>query len=128
MRSSMHKAVITLALLVALALAIACAPVSSGLPGVSCTQSSDCGSGLQCLADSLPEDGGGCVSVGMECLKPCSSEEDCTATLGSGYFCSQGTCGASIATCQPEAEVDAGPDADAASMSDAPATSDGAHD
>ena len=55
----MQKAVVTVGLLFALVLAIACDPVSSGLPGVSCTQATDCRLGLLCLSDSLPEDGEG---------------------------------------------------------------------
>ncbi|HSY25638.1 MAG TPA: hypothetical protein VK841_26145 [Polyangiaceae bacterium] len=85
---------------------IACTPASSGLPYVSCTEDSDCNTGLRCLTNSLPELDGGCTSVGMECVQPCSQDSECTATLGSGYACLQGPCGASIPICQPIVETD----------------------
>jgi hypothetical protein len=111
----MRTAVIALGLL--FVLFVACGPTSSGAPGISCTASSDCGSGLKCLSDTVLEDGG-CVSVGMECVMPCTTTAQCTAALGAGYACSGGPCGASIVTCQPIVPDDGGPEA-AASMSDA---------
>jgi hypothetical protein len=124
----MNRAAITLALSVALVVALACSPTTSGAPGITCTSSTQCGSGLQCLADSLPADGG-CESVGMECLQPCSSNVECDSVLGPGYTCSQGPCGASIATCQPALQAsDGGAVIDASPARGADEASDGAHD
>src|SRR5580658_10663362 len=106
----MHRVALALVLLVLFALAgtSACNDASSGVPGVSCTQTNNCQAGLQCLADSLPQ-GGGCVGIGMECLQTCTSTAECVASLGSGYTCSNGPCGATpTATCQPIIEIDGG--------------------
>jgi hypothetical protein len=85
---------------------IACTPASSGLPYVSCTEDSDCNTGLRCLTNSLPELDGGCTGVGMECVQPCSQDSECTTTLGPGYACLKGPCGASVPICQPFFEED----------------------
>jgi len=111
----MSKAAVALSLVIALVVAVACSPTTSGAPGISCTANADCGSGLRCLADALPADGG-CESVGMECLEPCTTDAECTASLGAGYTCSSGPCGAAIATCQPaQPATDGGSDASSAS-------------
>jgi hypothetical protein len=100
-------------------LVVACGPTSSGVEGVSCNQDSGCNEGLQCLSESLPgiffdaaPPDGGCESIGSVCLSPCTTDADCDATLGSGYFCSGSSCGAAIPTCQPIVDVgDGGADA-----------------
>lgn len=68
-----------------------------GFAGVSCRQSSDCNSGLQCLEYSTPVDGG-CVSTGTVCLQPCLTASDC-ASEGTGFAC-YAACGGQT-VCQP---------------------------
>jgi hypothetical protein len=106
-------------------LVVACGPTSSGVDGVGCNQDSDCNEGLQCLSESLPGIffdaaplDGGCESIGSVCLTPCSTDADCNAALGSGYFCSASGCGAAIPTCQPIVDVSDGGD-DAGDAGDA---------
>jgi hypothetical protein len=121
----MHRtASLTVALLVVL---IACGPGSSGLQGVSCTEDRDCGSGLRCLTESLPSTDGGCTGLGKECLTLCSTDTECTTSLGPGYACSSGPCGADVPTCQALASSpeDSGGSLEATVPSDATGPSDG---
>ena len=107
--------------------AVACSPTSSGAQGVSCTQDTDCGPGLQCLSESLPSEDGGCTGVGMECLLLCSTDAECVGSLGAGFECSKGPCGAGTLACQPVAPAgDGGSGADARAPSDGGAGLDGA--
>lgn len=66
------------------------------------------------------------MGLGMECLQPCTTTAECVASLGSGYTCSNGPCGATpTATCQPIIELDGGPDGETPVTLDATAASDG---
>ncbi len=66
-----------------------------GFVGVACSSTSDCSSGLQCLDYKAPGEGG-CVSYGLTCLQPCTTNADCA---GSGFTC-YAVCGIA-AICQP---------------------------
>jgi hypothetical protein len=73
---------------------------SGGLPGfagMTCRETSDCNSGLQCLEYSTPVDGG-CASQGTLCVQPCLTSADCTSQ-GAGFAC-YAACGGQ-AICQP---------------------------
>ncbi len=86
------------AILTAFALLVACD--SGNVPdfaGTTCTTSNDCGSGLQCLQYDVPGEGG-CKSLGLTCVQPCTSNADCAST-GSGYAC-YAACGTQT-ICQP---------------------------
>jgi hypothetical protein len=78
-----------------------CGPRSSGIPGISCGQDSECNSGLQCLDFKVPSEAGadaGCDSLGKECLQPCLTSADCAAG-GVGLVCFA-SCGGTPA-CEP---------------------------
>lgn len=96
-RSTITRTVLSVAFMISSV--VACGPISSGQQGVTCDANSDCGSGLQCLSESLADEGG-CTSIGKVCLTLCTSDSDCTNALGPGYTCSSGPCGASVPTCQ----------------------------
>jgi hypothetical protein len=76
-----------------------------GFQGETCSRTSDCNSGLQCLDYSAVVDGG-CTSLGLTCLQPCQTSMDCTSA-GTGFAC-YAACG-TVTVCQP-ALPDAGGD------------------
>lgn len=86
-------------------------PTSSGEQGVTCTEDSNCGSGLRCLSETLPSGDGGCYGIGSVCLLVCTTDADCAAALSLGYVCTMGPCGAAVLACQPSsAPGDGGPE------------------
>lgn len=96
-----------------------CGETTSGIEGISCTQDSDCNSGLKCLPYEGFTDGGGgndagCASSGSECLAPCTTNADCTAA-GPGLICfascGAGTCEAPGVLGVPPLSAEAGPEA-----------------
>jgi hypothetical protein len=103
--------------------AVGCGPVSSGAEGVSCTEQSDCSSGLTCLPFLQVNADGGCASLATACLQKCETDEDC-ANLMPGFACMTSCEGTFV--CEPEmistdTDTDAGAvvDADAGSPMDA---------
>ncbi len=94
----------------------ACSPATSGAEGISCNTDGDCSNGFQCLTYVLPEGGadGGCGTFGLECLRPCQSNSDCSSDP-SGFVACVIACGG-LGTCEPGipyTPADAGADADA---------------
>jgi hypothetical protein len=106
----------------------ACSPVSSGIEGVTCSSDSDCMNGLQCLTYVLPEGGadGGCsTEFGLECLRPCKSNSDCSSDTA-GFVGCIAACGG-LGVCEPGVgytPADAGTDADATAAPEASVSSD----
>jgi len=86
-----------LVLLVALVLPGCDSGSLPGFLGISCGQTSDCNSGLQCL-DYMAVVDGGCTSLGKQCLLPCQTAADC-ASAGAGFGC-YAACGTQT-VCQP---------------------------
>jgi hypothetical protein len=123
MRISAALAAIAVTGVIASLVAAGCSPVSSGAEGVSCTEQSDCNSGLTCLPYLQINADGGCASLATACLQKCETNEDC-ANLAPGFACMT-SCGGTFA-CEPEmiftdTDTDAGAvaDADAGSPRDA---------
>lgn len=101
-------------------LAEGCSPVTSGAEGVSCTDQSDCNTGLTCLPYLQINADGGCASLATACLQKCAMNEDCVNYLG---FTCMTSCGGTP-VCEPEMiftdmDASAPPDADAGSPADA---------
>jgi len=97
--------------------AAGCSPVTSGSEGVSCTEQSDCNSGLTCLPYLQVNADGGCASLATACLQKCETNEDC-ANLAPGFACMTSCGGAFV--CEPEMVL---PDTDAGAVFDADAGS-----
>ena len=102
-------------------IAAGCGPATSGAEGVSCTEQSDCSSGLTCLPYLQVNADGGCTSLASACLQKCETNEDCV-NLPLGFACMT-SCGGMF-VCEPEmvfTDTDAGAvvDADAGSPADA---------
>jgi hypothetical protein len=98
--------------------AAGCGPVTSGTEGVSCTQQSDCNTGLTCLPYlQINETDGGCAALGTVCLQKCATDEDC-ANVASGFTCMTACGGTPV--CEPPMFYDdalvVGPGSDASSV------------
>jgi hypothetical protein len=70
--------------------------------GASCTSSSDCADGMECLDFTVHPKGGGCNAVGKQCTIRCDDadqQSSCTKAFGPGILCfagctgSEGICG-----------------------------------
>jgi hypothetical protein len=91
-----------------------CSPTTSGSEGVSCTEQSDCTSGLQCVPYlQINEVDGGCSILSSECLQTCATDEDC-ANVAFGFTCMTQCGGTPV--CEPPMTIpsDASPSIDAA--------------
>jgi hypothetical protein len=100
--------------------AAGCGNTTSGAEGISCTEQSDCSSGLTCLPYFQADDGG-CTNLGTLCLQTCANDEDC-ANLALGFVCVTACGGTPV--CEPpmffsEASTDAPPVTDATGPVDA---------
>jgi hypothetical protein len=79
--------------------AAGCGTATSGAEGISCTEQSDCNTGLACLPYlQINQEDGGCMMLATSCLQKCTTDEDC-ANLALGFVCMTACGGTPV--CEP---------------------------